>query len=405
MAPGDENSPDKEDSPDYSVYRASRNPLAKLREGGFGAILARFRREGDGEKPPAAVKEPRAAGEKPLWRKAGRWILIGAVGWLLLSIALFAVSAQIQKSKLDDRAADELGGFPLMIATGQTILVMGTDARPEETLEPGAETNPKCIRQASEGAPPSSDCEGFRADTLMLVRAGGGSFEKLSIPRDTFAAIPGAASQKVNAAYAIGGAALQIQTVEQFLGIDIDHVVILDFEGFADFIDAIGGVEVALRAPVKSEISGGAANGGITLELPRGRVELDGQEALALARTRVNLENPAENDIDRALRQQLILAGIQDRLTSITRIPINFLRGPLIAWNAPKAMVSDMGALALPQLALSVAIGGNSNTNLLTPSGAGPGGSLSVPVEECRKAVRKFLDEEGDSDPVCSPAG
>ena len=71
----------------------------------------------------------------------------------------------------------------------------------------------------------------------MLVRAGGGAFEKLSIPRDTFAAIPGAASQKINAAYAFGGAALQIETVEDFLGIDIDHVVILDFEGFADFID------------------------------------------------------------------------------------------------------------------------------------------------------------------------
>ncbi len=83
----------------------------------------------------------------------------------------------------------------------------------------------------------------------MVVHAGGGSFNKISIPRDTLASIPGEGDQRINAAYAFGGAALQIKTVEDFLGIDINHVVILDFEGFADFIDSIGGVTVNLPDP------------------------------------------------------------------------------------------------------------------------------------------------------------
>ena len=106
-------------------------------------------------------------------------------------------------------------------------------------------------------------------------------------------------------------------------------------EGAADVDDAIGGVEVNLRERVKSKISGGASNGGITLKLDRGENTLDGQQALALARTRSNARNPTEDDTDRAARQQLILRGIKDRLTSPWRAPINFIRGPWIAWNAP----------------------------------------------------------------------
>ena len=266
----------------------------------------------------------------------------------MLSVVLFAISAQIQKSKLNDQTASMLGGFPLLVAKGETILVIGTDARPPGSDEGGAETNPKCLDAAAHGDPAPSSCIPSRADTLMLVRAGGGAFKKLSIPRDTFADIPGQGAQKINAAYAFGGAALQIHTVEDFLGIDIDHVVILDFQGFADFIDAIGGVTVNLPDKVHSRISGGSSNGGITLKLDRGANDLDGQQALALARTRENLANPAEDDTDRARRQQLILAGIKNRLTSPWRAPINFIRGPLIAWNMPKAMVSDMGAFTLP---------------------------------------------------------
>lgn len=396
----------KSDEPGYSVYRSRPGLLSRLKGGGdVGSMRERLGERRKAGRRDQVERERRQPGEKPTWRRALRWVLIGAAAWFLLSVVLFAVSAQIQKGKLNDEAADLLGGNPLLVAFPQTILVMGTDARPEGSDEAGAETQPKCLEGAAQGDPPGPSCQPFRADTLMLVRAGGGAFEKLSIPRDVYAEIPGQSPQKINAAYAFGGAALQIETVQDFLGIEIDHAIILDLQGFADFIDAIGGVEVNLRERVKAKISGGSSNGGITLKLDRGENTLDGQQALALARVRNNLRNPNEDDTDRARRQQQIVAGIKNRLTSPWRAPINFLRGPLIAWNAPKAMVSDMGGFTLPQLALAAAIGGDSGTKILEPTGPGPGGSLSVPVENCEKAVRRFLGEAGPQPPICSPVG
>jgi LCP family protein required for cell wall assembly len=387
--------------PQYSVYRASRNPLAKLREQRLAGVRERLGGLRGGDKKERRELEP---GEKPLWRRIGRWALIGAGLWLLLSVVLFAVSAQIQKGKLDDGAGGALGGAPLLAASGQTILVIGTDARPEATGAAEAETRPKCIEQGASGSPPSSDCSGFRADSLMLVRAGGGAFEKLSIPRDTLANIPGVGAGKINSAYATGGAELQIRTVEDFLGIDVDHLVLLDFQGFAEFIDAIGGVDVDVGTPVESFVDGGSSQGGITLKLDKGENHLDGYRALAYARTRTNELNPAENDLDRARRQQEVLAAIKSKLTSPWHFPMNFIRGPLIAWNAPKAMVTDMGALTLPQLALAMAIGGDSGTEILGKDATiSPAGNIVIPVEECERALRQFLGEAPENTPTCSP--
>jgi LCP family protein required for cell wall assembly len=426
MAPGD---PERPDRPEYNVYRAGSGRgrakradkqsaskpegapdegrgyrVYKSRRGAgmFGSLRERFG-GGDGDGGPKPV---RGDGGGFPFKRVLKWAGIALAAWLLLSLVLFCVSAQIQKGKLDDKAAAELGGFPLMLFSGQTILVMGTDVRPEGVPdENGNPTKAKCVEAASEGSLHPDDCLPVRSDTLMLVRAGGGAFEKLSIPRDTFAAIPGQDPQKINAAFAFGGAALQVKTIEDFLGIDIDHVVILDFQGFADFIDSLGGVSVDLPARVHANISGGGANGGVTLKLDEGENELDGQTALALARVRENRADPSEGDPERAQRQQLILEGIQSRLTSPTRLPYNILHAPWIAWNAPKAMVSDMGAFTLPQLAMSVAIGGSSDTRILKPSGTTEGGALVVEPSECEKAVKEFLGHDGPRQPQCSPQG
>jgi LCP family protein required for cell wall assembly len=378
------------DRPDYKVYKSRPGLLSRLRAPDVAALRDRVRKPG--ERPPRAPAVPR---RKPWWR----WIVIAVGAWLLLSIVVFAISAQIQKSKLDDGAKQELGGNPFLAIDPQTILVIGTDAREPGTLD-GSETSEKCLEQGANGEPPGNGCAGFRADTLMLVRAGGGAFRKLSIPRDSFTEIPGQSAQKINAAYAFGGAGLQIETVEGFLGIDIDHVVIVDFEGFEDFIDAIGGVEVELPDRLCSEISGGEANGGFSLNIGPGDVTLDGEEALIFARTRTNAcpeeggsdEFDSYDDIDRAAAQQEILSGIKGRLTSPLRLPYNFIKGPWIGWTAPKALVTDMGAFTMPQLVLASIIGGDSETKVLEPSGPGPGGSLIISDEERQQAVDKLLN-------------
>ena len=393
-APGDEQGrPDQQGGrPDYKVYKSRPGLLSRLRSTDLDSMRERLR----GRRP--AAPQPPSEGRRWL-----RWILIAIGAWILISFLAFAISAQIQRFKLESGATKELSGNPLLLPSPQTILLLGSDRRDDETAEPTFDPNV-----------PS------RADTIMLLRVGGGTFRKLSIPRDSFAAIPGHDAQKINAAYAIddtddvadqGNTSLMVETVESFLGVDVDHVVLVDFEGFKNFIDAIGGVEVELPDKLCSEISGGEANGGFTKHFGPGEETLNGDDALILARTRINTcpqkgdsdEFDNYDDLDRAAAQQEILSGIKGRLTSPLRLPINFIKGPIIGWTAPQAIISDMGALTMPQLVLAAAIGGDSDPALLEPSGPGPAGSLIIPQEECQQAVETFLDGDPPRTPECSP--
>ncbi len=137
-----------------------------------------------------------------------KWVGIAALGWILLSFLAFAVSAQLQSFKLSGEAKDALHGNPFLLPSAQTILVLGTDARPPDTKEPDAPHSQKCFEQQAHGDAPHDGCEAgeYPADTLMLIRAGGGAFRKLSIPRDSYAEIPGQSPQKINAAFSFGGA-------------------------------------------------------------------------------------------------------------------------------------------------------------------------------------------------------
>ena len=93
------------------------------------------------------------------------------------------------------------------------------------------------------------------------MRVGGGHSAKLSIPRDMVADIPGHGPNKINAAYALGGSALAVKTVKSFLGIDIDHVILVNFDRFPQLIDAMGGITYS-GGCVVSRINGGFRNGG-----------------------------------------------------------------------------------------------------------------------------------------------
>ena len=413
--------------PEYKVYRSRRGLLARLRgaeipslkkdrgeggggpggdgPGGRGPWLPWRRKRDDAE--PGRPRPKRL----PFNVKRGlKWLALAVFGWILISFLAFAVSAQLQSFKLSSEAKDALHGNPFLLFNAQTILVLGTDARPPNTKEPGAAPSQKCFEQQEKGEAPHAPCEPgqFRADTLMLIRAGGGTFNKLSIPRDSFAEIPGQAPQKINAAFAFGGAGLEIKTIENFLNIKIDHIAIVDFTGFEDLIDAVGGIEVDLPHKLCAEISGGAGHGqgGITLRLKKGENTLDGQKALAYSRIREPSECPGPgksaftfgyDDLDREKAQQAVINGIKGRLTDPLRAPYNFIRGPIIGWDAPKAFVSDMGFLTMPQLVLAAGIGGSAPTDVLCGSpkagcGEGPEGSIEVPERVRRAAVKRFLD-------------
>lgn len=398
--------------PDYKVYRSRRGLMSRFR----APDLSRLR-----EKPSRSSWRPWRRGDRPeptlpstarRWspRRPLKWLGVAAVGWILLSFLAFAVSAQIQAFKLSGEAKSALHGNPLLLVQAQTILVIGTDARPPDAAEPGAAPAEECFEQQAHGEAPHGECSvgQFRADTLMLIRAGGGAFRKLSIPRDSYAEIPGQAPEKINHAYAFGGAAAQIEAVEGFLGIDVDHVAIVDFTGFEELIDAVGGVEVDVPNKLCVDIAGGAGGGqgGYSLRLGKGENTLDGEKALTYARARKPTECPGTgasaytlgySDFDREEAQQSVINGIKGRLTDPLRLPYNFVKGPIIGWNAPKAFVSDMGFLTMPQLVLAAGIGGSDPADVLCAGalsgcGEGPETSVEVPESVRQRAVNRFLN-------------
>ncbi len=301
-----------------------------------------------------------------------RWLVLGAIAWVVLSGILFVISAQLAPG-ISSQAQSALtsGGWPLTSAN--TILVLGSDQRTAGTKEAGASTSG-----------PS------RSDVVLLIRIGGGRSARLSIPRDTVAQIPGHGLSKINAAFAYGGAGLAAQTVENYLGIKINHVVEVNFSNFPSLVNALGGVDYT-GGCVVSKINGGFRNGGYTLRLKAGTTHIDGAQALALARTRKNSCNPAESDLTRARRQQKLFSSIEHRVIS----PGAFIRLPWVAWAAPRAVQTDMGAPTLLGLFAALETAGSPPTQVLTPTGgvtlADGGAGLVVSSAERRAATARFL--------------
>lgn len=361
--------PDRPSRPTYTRYRASRrlpgrhDPDVSERSAGLDGV----------ERSPR--RAPGAGGWSS--RITPRRVLLGLLAlvlvWLGLSLVLFLASSHFERISLpsDVAGALEPAGYPLTSANN--ILVLGSDRREKNSREPGANTSG-----------PS------RSDTIMLIRTGGGHAARLSIPRDTVIEIPGHGPQKINAAYAFGGPRLSIEVIKSFLGIPINHVVEVNFEDFPALIDSMGGVTYK-GGCIHSLISGGARNGGFTLWLGAGAHHLDGREALALARTRHNLCSPGQDDINREEHQQALFTAMKSQLLS----PGSLLRLPLIAWDAPPAIISDMSGPTLLGLFGALGISGTPPTHILRPSGTVtlPDGEvgLSVSASERRAAAAQFM--------------
>ena len=293
---------------------------------------------------------------------------------MLISAILFMVSAQIQSAKVSDAADAQLGGGGFTLTSPNTILVLGSDARAKGSKEPGA----TFVGQAA------------RSDSILLMRVGGGRNATLSIPRDTVVEIPGHGRAKINAAYALGGPSLAIQTVEDYLGIEVNHLVEVNFENFPSLIDALGGITYK-GGCVVSHINGGTRNGGYTLRLRAGEHEIDGRQALALARTRKNECAKREDDRTRARRQQKILGAIRDKvdlLRDLRAAAVGVLGGA-------QAVRSDMAGPSLLGLVGAEVIGGGSATRVLKPSGGTtlPDGGAGLVVDDAEKQreVARFL--------------
>lgn len=198
---------------------------------------------------------------------------------------------------------------------------------------------------------------GARADSIMVLHipADGSAAYLISIMRDTWVNIPGYGSAKVNAALNYGGVALQVATIEQLLGIRMDHVAEIDFEGFKALVDTLGGVDV--KVPV-----GFTTSGATPYTFSAGVNSMNGTQALAFVRERYTFSN---GDYQRVINQRAFIRGVYTKLRSQGAMSSAASLLPVIQSVAPYMSV-DSGLTPSQIVGIAQPVLANGNTQLVT---------------------------------------
>ncbi|WP_280250408.1 LCP family protein [Nocardia abscessus] len=302
-------------------------------------------RQGPPPVPPRGERPPRAPRPRRK-RHPFRWFLV-----LLLVLVLAAVGAVIQLDNSLNRIpalanyAKRVGDTP-----GTNWLLVGSDGRggltpeQEQELATGGEVGPE------------------RTDTIMLVHVPkSGKTTLVSLPRDSYVSIPGQGKDKLNAAFAIGGPALLVQTVEIATGLRIDHYAQIGFGGFASVVDTLGGIDVCVPKPIDDPLAG--------IDLPAGCQRLNGPQALGFVRSRAT----SLADLDRMNNQRIFMAALLKKATSGATLANPFKLWPLASDTAKSLKVDngdhiwDLGrlgwALRGETVATAVPVGGFDDTD------------------------------------------
>ncbi|WP_330251355.1 LCP family protein [Nocardia sp. NBC_00565] len=275
-----------------------------------------------------------------------RWFLV-----LLVVLVLAVVGAVVKLdgslNRIDALAnyKDRVGDTP-----GTNWLLVGSDGRAgltpeqEQELATGGEVGPE------------------RTDTIMLVHVPeSGATTLVSLPRDSYVGIPGHGKDKLNAAFAFGGAQLLVQTVEIATGVRIDHYAQIGFGGFAGVVDTLGGIDVCVPKAIDDPLAG--------IDLQPGCQKLDGAQALGFVRSRAT----ALADLDRMNNQRLFMAALLKKATSAGTLANPFTLWPL-ARDTAKSLKVDKGdhiwnlgqlgwALRGDTVATTVPVGGFTDTD------------------------------------------
>jgi LCP family protein required for cell wall assembly len=252
-------------------------------------------------------------------RQWGRWIAAVVVA-LLLAFAGFSVWVDRSLQR-----APVLADYPGRPAPGHgtTWLLVGSDSRSDLSPE-----------QQSELAT-GGDVGNGRTDTIMLIHVPGLTSDVaptvVSIPRDSQVTIPGNGVNKINAAFALGGPELLVQTVEQSTGIRVDHFAQIGFAGFAAVVDSVGGVTMCPTQPISDPLAG--------IDLAAGCQKLNGRNALGFVRTRAS----PRADLDRMINQREFLSALLHRIAS-PAVWLNPFRWLSLKTSVTNAVTVDSGA-------------------------------------------------------------
>jgi len=269
----------------------------------------------------SATADPRRAAttgrRRPSRRKrVALYTLLALLGAVLAYAAYtyFSVSSQLAPSREDREAvAGELDAYGSSESTdtARYVLLMGNDRRPGQGWA--------------------------RSDTIILMRLDddSGVVSMLSLPRDTYAEVPGRGMTKLNHASAWGGPALLIKTVKELTGLPVHHYVQVDFEGFSAIVDALGGVEMKVERDVVSPEG---------VRVSAGTKRLTGIEALTVVRDR---KGHADGDFGRMRTQQAFLLALAREAAK----PQNLPRLPSVLGATSRNLETDMSVGQIVDLA------------------------------------------------------
>jgi LCP family protein required for cell wall assembly len=341
-------------------------------------------------RPTTQPTDARPGGGPP--RRWWLWAIVAVVGLILLTIlwgllGYRSVASGVDKAnqRLPKRAKAQLARRDRsLLSEPTTILVMGTDGG---------------------RAPGRGDAR--RSDSLLLLHLDPGThrISYLSIPRDLRVEIPGYGTSKINAASQVGGPALTLATVKALTGLPIDHVVVVNFDGFKELIDAVGGIDVKVPKRILSNkfdcpYKPARCAKWEGWRFDKGVQHMDGRRALVYSRIRENQLDPSDTDISRGGRQQAVADALGNELASFG----TFLRLPFMGHKIAAPLATDLSAWQLAQLGwVRFRAGGNSVRCRLggTPSSYN-GESVLIGSEDNVSVISMWL---GRTAPLPPPKG
>lgn len=226
-------------------------------------------------------------------RKRRRWLTV-----LLISVAVVVVGAVAASAaylhSIDRSISQNIKREDVLPAESPTA--PGQSARP--SADPAVAGAMNFVLLGSDSRDPEDSGAG-RSDSIMVVHLNKAHDQAyiVSFPRDMYVEIPGHGKNKINAAFAFGGTPLMVQTLESLLGTRMDHVVMVDFEGFIKLTESLGGVTVKNKTAFSSH----------GFDYPKGEITISGEKALWFVRERHALPN---GDLDRAANQRNVIKAI-----------------------------------------------------------------------------------------------
>lgn len=297
----------------------------------------------------------------------GRRVKVGLVTFLVAALVVSVGTYMWASSKL--RGEVDLAKVIERPEEGEgtNYLIVGSDSRDGMT-----DDDKKRLHTGS--------AEGKRTDSMMILHVGSNGNTMVSLPRDSEVEIPSFKGSdsgklfpaqgrrvKLNAAYAEDGPELLVRTVEYNTGLRIDHYAEIGFGGFANIVDALGGVEMDIPKAFKDKKSGA--------DFQAGKQTLDGQQALAFVRTRYAF---AGSDLDRTKNQQKFLATLADQAATPSTVLNPFRLYPTLGAGLDTLIVDeDMGLFDLASMFWAMkGLTGGAGTSMNMPISGSNGGNL-----------------------------